>query len=169
MQNFVTKYNIQNYFDKLPPANQQALLESNWEQTIWVIAKKSGLMLDETDTLVKEVGLVLLGVEPASNLTDNLVRNAGLLEKEVAVLIREINAVIFIPMRDNIKKLLTHPDRDNLLSEIEDKSKPQQATVTHKKLADIFSMAPAKSDYSVDKPVKPVSYEGSDPYHEPLD
>jgi hypothetical protein len=169
MQTFIEKYNIQEEFNSLPITYQQALLSTNWEEAVWGIAKKQGLMLDETTVLIEEVGLVLFGGEKSSNLGINLSKHTKLLDKEIEQLIRELNVMIFIPLQDKMRQLSKTPSEQDLLSEIEDKSKPQTETVTHKKLADIFTMVPAKSDYSVDKPVKPVSYEGDDPYHEPID
>lgn len=168
MKNFIQKYNIEDAFKELPPENQQALLESTWEKQLWDITKKHGMLIDESENIAKEVGLVLLGVEPTHDLQDNIERHADISSTLAATLIREINLMIFIPMRDKIQELQQQKKRGDLLSQIEDK--PEIETVAHKKLAELFSIAPGKSDYSLDTPQQPVSYpKGKDPYHEPID
>lgn len=172
MKEFIKKYNIEDYFDGLPEVTKQVLLESNWEQSIWNIAKKHGILLEDTDALVKEIGLILLGVEKPSDLKDNLRHNAAIYQN-VDDLIREINIVVFVPMQEKVKELLKHPKRDDLMTAIEDgpDHKPAQPTetVAHKKLSEIFSIPPATSDHS-EEMTMPTSYaDGEDPYHEPID
>ncbi len=169
MREFIKKHNIENYFDELPDVNKKVLLDSTWEQDVWEIAKKHGLMLDEIEILVEEIGLVLLGVEPQSALQDNLRRHGNMHEKDlVSEMIREINIMVFTPMREKIQELLKHPHRDDIISAIEDKqsTKPQE-TVAHRKLSEIFSLAPATSDRSAEPPKTYAA--GEDPYHEPID
>ena len=121
MREFLKKHKIENQFEMLPDVNKKVLLESTWEQDVWSIAKKHGLLIDEIEILVDEIGLVLLGAERVDNLHDHI-RSAGLHDDIVNDIIREINAVVFMPMQQKIKDLLAHPKRDALLSEIEDKN-----------------------------------------------
>ncbi len=171
MRDFIKKYDIEDYFEKLPDANKRVLLESAWEQQVWSIAKQHHLLLDETDLVVQQTGLVLLGVKPGNQLHRNLTEKAGLLDSEANAIVREINAIIFIPMRQKIQELLKHPTEEDLLTAIEDgAAKQPQETIAHKKLSEIFSLSPATSDHSVEIPAKPTSYtDGADPYHEPID
>jgi|GEM_PF-1582004 len=169
MKDFIQKYNIEDAFKELPAENQQALLESDWEKQLWDITKNHGLLIDEAENIAKEVGLVLLGVEQAHDIQSNIERHADISNNLAATLIREINLMIFVPLRDKIQELQQQSKRGDLLSQIEDK--PEVETVAHKKLMEIFSIAPGKSDYSVDVVTKkPKSYEkGKDPYHESID
>jgi len=164
MKNFIQKYNIEESFKKIPEVTQKVLLASNWEQDVWVIAKKHHLLLDETEAVVQQIGLILLGVKSSDNLQYNLTEEADLLESEARDLIREVNVTVFIPIQEKIKELLTHPERADILTEIEDKPKE---TVVHKKLSEIFSIPQATSDHSQDLPK--VYNAGEDPYHEPID
>lgn len=171
MQSFIDKYNIQEEYDALPQTYREALESSSWEQSVWNIAKEQGFLLSETNIVIEEVGLVLLGAEQSSQLRSNIKKNTEFLDSELDKLIRSLNALVFIPLQDRIKESSAGLTQEDVLTEIEDKKTPQlKETVVHKKLTEIFSIAPSTNDLSAIPKKEPVVYgEGEDPYHESID
>jgi len=71
--------------------------------------KKHHLLLEETESVVQQIGLVLLGVKPSGEMHRNLTDKAGLLDSEANEITREVNAMILVPMLEKIKRFIKTP------------------------------------------------------------
>ena len=119
----------------LPPQIQEVINTSNWAEKLSVISKKHGLMLDQMTQLENLVFLIMLGVINPKKIMEEMIE-IGIKKEQINSLISEIDSEIFQKIKDvlisNFEKeedqLLTptynknsHPDRETLLKEIEDK------------------------------------------------
>ncbi len=90
---------IQNKIKTLPKNIQYALAHFPWHEAISNIAKKYQLQIDEEDILLREVLLVLVGLEDAEKIYENILKHLSLDEKTAGNLIAELNQKVFIPLQ----------------------------------------------------------------------
>jgi hemin uptake protein HemP len=158
-------------FAQLPASLQTAMTEVDWGTAIQHMGKKYSLSIPQLGKLDTEVLLVMLGLTDDKEFPRMLSQELNLESETVSKLVQDLNSSVFQPIQDRVMKLdkETHlPQRDDILSSIEDKKPEKKETVVHKKLADVFSVPPAKTDHSTTE--TPTGYaDGEDPYHEPID
>ena len=157
-------------FAQIPESLQTALTEVDWGSAIQHMGKKYSLNIPQLGSLDTEVLLVMLGLTDDKDFPGMLSQELGLDSETVSKLVQDLNSSVFQPIQDRVMKLdqkTDLPERDDLLLSIEDKKPEQKETVVHKKLSDVFSVPPATSDHSTEKPVGYA--DGEDPYLEPID
>lgn len=91
------------YFE-LPEALRDAIASSDLEKKLQAIASRHELHLDRWELLENEVMLVLLGIQPAEALQENIVKEAGLPEDVASQLASDIALEIFEPIRQSLEE-----------------------------------------------------------------
>jgi hypothetical protein len=89
---------------------RKAIEEQRAEKALQGLSKKYRLHFDQWQVLENEIMLGLLGLEEATNLADNIVKQVGV-EKSVAEsIVKDASELIFAPIREEIERQLDHPD-----------------------------------------------------------
>lgn len=182
---------VQEHINQLPKVTREVLIEFNWAERLQELGKRHGLLIDELDALQTETTLVLVGIEPAELFATNLRKHLDITNTETESIMKDINATIFQPIHDMVmeRSEAAHEkhnqrfvapkeatktnnqilERDELLSQIEDapETPKKRHTITSIKLRDMFTKKPAQTEHAVVP--KKSTYEGSDPYLEPLE
>ena len=118
MPKYTNEQLMENY-KKLPKDVQDAITSVDTADILRQIGDGKKLMIDKVGELADETGLVLLGFTHPSQFVSHLSERLGIekpLAKEIA---EEVNARIFFPIRENLKKI--HGLREEEIKEKEEK------------------------------------------------
>ncbi len=135
-----TAEQIQNKFNSLPKSLQRAILSAQVEEKMIVIAKKHGLHFDQTDALIDESRLVMLGLKSSKNYVENIQKAVEISEQKAVEIAHDIDEQIFKEVKEYLmtesvlqKDMLIesfekegelHPSREEILAEVEDRPIP---------------------------------------------
>jgi len=100
-----TPEQIQERYDRLPPDIREAIDSVSTTSIIVDIGQKNGLMYDQIEELVNEVGLVLVGLTPSPMFVSNIARRMQIDTGRAMLVTQDINKQIFDKMRDSLKKI----------------------------------------------------------------
>lgn len=111
---------LRTQFDLLPEPVQLAITSGDIEKKLQGLANKHKLHLDKWQALEGEVLFALLGVKPASQLSQSIQSVVGLGEDEAIALTNDISDAVFEPVREELERQLSHPQaKDAEISDIE--------------------------------------------------
>ncbi|MFA6601463.1 MAG: hypothetical protein WCT02_01190 [Candidatus Paceibacterota bacterium] len=108
MQDF-TPQEIQDQFDKLPPALQEAISSPEINEEIIGIGKRYGLPIDQIGELVDQVGLVMLGLARSTSFVRDTARRLSLREKDARAIAEDINKEVFSVMKTRMREATEAP------------------------------------------------------------
>lgn len=108
-----TKDLLKEQFDTLPTSVQKAITSIDLSAILQQIVKDNKLMIDQAGGLDTETVLVLFGLEPGENFTNNLMKNLGLSSIQASVVTHDVNELIFKKVRENLKQI----NNDKLLQQ----------------------------------------------------
>lgn len=100
-----TKQNLKTQFASLPTEVQKAISDVNLSVKLQEIVKNNKLLLDQADGLETETVLVLIGLEPLENYTNNLIKKAGMTNIQAAAVAHDVNELIFKSVREALKTI----------------------------------------------------------------
>lgn len=96
---------LQTRFDKLPFTLKTALRSIDSARTVVDIGRKHALHVDKIGTLGEETGMVILGITHPAQFSERLANNLGLNEELTRQIAQEINAEIFLKIREALKQV----------------------------------------------------------------
>ncbi|MBU6426666.1 hypothetical protein KGQ27_00265 [Patescibacteria group bacterium] len=100
-----TSEEIQNQFEKLPAEVREAITSTEMNDKIEAVAKKHGLLIDQTGELVDEVGLVMLGLARSADFTSHMASRCSIDRKTALEIATDINSEVFNPIRQHLQKM----------------------------------------------------------------
>ena len=96
---------ITDQLEKLPANVRSAILAADYHSKLQAITKDNKLMIDQAGKLEMETTLVMLGLEPLDDYTNNLMNNAGFTKNQAIAVAHDVNETIFKSIRDSLKKI----------------------------------------------------------------
>lgn len=114
-----TAEEIQNKFDSLPKASQEAVSSVEVAKIIQEIGKQHGLLIDQTGELIDLVGLVMLGLVPSGEFVKNFSGEAGVDYKTASAIADEINTQVFSKIRETMRSAEQNQQSANDISALE--------------------------------------------------
>lgn len=107
-------------FQQLPMSVQRAITSADIQKRLRALAEKQKLHLDQWQTLENEVMLTLLGFQQVEHLEDSIRNEVGVSADIAAELARDINAAVFIPVREELERELSHPQaKEETVSDVD--------------------------------------------------
>ena len=100
-----TPEQLEEKFDMLPENVRKTLNSVDVEKHILSIGRSHKLHVDILDELADETGLVMLGLTHPRNYVEHLRERLGISNDEAVSLARDVNAQIFSPIREALKKV----------------------------------------------------------------
>lgn len=97
-------------FQALPAVVQQAIVSADVSNHLRELAKKHNLHLDQWGTLENEVRFTLLGIQKPEDLARNIQKELGLSSEASLTLAADISELVFAPIRDELERILEHPE-----------------------------------------------------------
>jgi len=91
-------------FSKLSPEIKEAILSTDYQNTIVSIGQKEKLTTEQLGKLEEEVTKIMLGTEHQNDFRSNLKERLGLEDEKVGAIITAVNGNIFAPIRDFYKE-----------------------------------------------------------------
>lgn len=96
-------------FSELPKVVQNAITSADVEKHLRELADTHKLHIDQWESLENEVMLALLGFQDANKLPENIKKEVGTDDATAAELGRNISAIVFEPIRQELERQLEHP------------------------------------------------------------
>ena len=106
---------LQERFTTLPPALQNAITSADIEKHLRELSTTHQLHIDQWNKLENEVMLTLLGLQHSDELVDNIKNHVGLTTDVAQSLAGDIMKVVFEPVREELERILTHPDAQEVV------------------------------------------------------
>ncbi len=95
--------NLGDKFTALPNETQEAILNSNYQKELYMLATEEKLSIDQMDKLEKATNKILLGIEHPENYEKLLESDLGLAPDKAMELASKINENILKKIRNNLK------------------------------------------------------------------
>src|SRR3989338_2348684 len=92
-------------FNTLPQDVKDAMMSVSTSEIIYETGRKFGLNIEKTGLLAKQVGFVMLGMLPARDFIRDMIKILGVDPRTAQGLAADINHRIFLPIRENLKKI----------------------------------------------------------------
>ena len=86
---------LKEYLNELPSELKQAIFSVDYQKQLQEIVKRNRLMIDQAGKLEVETTLVMAGMEPMNEYTDNLVKNVGLNRNLATIVAHDVDELIF--------------------------------------------------------------------------
>jgi len=106
-QQIQKKYEL---FSKLPQDLRETMFSVETADKIGEVAKKNNLNNDQTWWFSHTVGMILLGETKITNFVETLQKRCKLEETKARQLARDINEIIFLPVKESLKKIHQIPE-----------------------------------------------------------
>jgi hypothetical protein len=104
-------------FDALPQSIQEAILSSDYENTIVELGKKYGLTVEQMGTLEQETTLVMMGLTKTKDFEDELISEMHIDQAKSSQITKDINDQIFLRVRDLLKLMNTEEGEEPTLED----------------------------------------------------
>ena len=92
-------------FETLPVEVREAIASTNTAEAIEKIADKQNLHIDQLGSLSDQIGLVMMGVTKPQDFIGSVKSALSIDEEQAKQIAVEINAQIFAPIRESLKKI----------------------------------------------------------------
>lgn len=122
---------MQESFNKLPRAVQDAITSADVEKHLRELSDKHKLHLDQWTLLENEVMLTLLGIEPIANLASNIQSEVGVDSATAIAIAADVSQIVFAPIRGELERLLGHPQAEAVASTPVDQVRAQALSAAH--------------------------------------
>lgn len=158
----MSKYNkeeLEKQFATAPDMIRQALFSDETSAAVRAIGDKHGLHIDQIGSLADEIGVTMLGLEPASDFIKNIQTRLNISASEAEQIAMEVNKNIFLRLREVMKKpeeIPETPTPTNL---------DAAPSLLERKLSEPVSQQ--ASERVVESNAKPIQH--VDPYLEPIE
>jgi len=176
------KKSIVERFNNLQPEIQKAIMDPDYEQHVYNIAKKYNLSTEQTEEFESDTTLVMLGQIHPNDYNETLVDDLNLPADKINEIVNDVNEKILKPIRDLLKNNFEEDDR--IESELINIPTPPYAKTEVKIEAPKVDEAPKNiieeklknqttsnntvSDYTIPK-ISTNTSPSNDPYHEPIE
>lgn len=100
---------LQKKFDLLPEAIKEAITSVDFATKLQAIGKNHGLHLDELDSLIEEVGYVMIGETKPQDFKKKLAARLSLAEEKVVPLVQTLDTEIFRPIKIALIEISSKP------------------------------------------------------------
>lgn len=155
---------LKEYINELPSELKQAIFSVDYQKQLQEIVRRNKLMIDQAGKLEVETTLVMTGMEPIKDYTDNLVKNVGLNRNLATIVAHDVDELIFKNIRESLRKIneeemeaenttSNEPSREQILSEIENPSLIKENSVSLSSLgsnSNIIKPAPEKLGQNIE-------------------
>jgi len=105
-----TQKKIKEQFELLPEVVRNAITSADVQKQLRAVSDNHQLHIDQWGKLENEVMLTLLGFEEPVNLPSNLQSEVGVTAEIAESLAKDINKIVFEPIRQELERQLEHPD-----------------------------------------------------------
>ena len=103
-QNDMTfEQSIRAVMQTLPPVLRKYLADGKYTPVAKSLAIKYGLHIDQAGVLEREIMLILMGIENPEEFAKSLTTEASIPEGTVRNIMTDVNAQIFVPLREQMK------------------------------------------------------------------
>lgn len=111
---------LQERFAQLPKVVRDAVASADVEQHLRDLANIHKLHLDQWEKLENEMVLALLGFQQIDNLQENIKNEVHVDDATAAALAADISRVVFEPIREELERMLEHPEaKEKEISDVE--------------------------------------------------
>lgn len=104
---------VKQVMQTLPPLIRNYLAQGKYTAVAKEMMAKYGLRVDQSGVLEREIMLLLMGIEDPDEFTQTLAEEARLDQKVIMGIVQDINAQIFVPLRDEMRKGATTVPRND--------------------------------------------------------
>lgn len=101
---------LEERFAQLPKVVQDAITSADVEKHLRELAETHKLHLDQWEKLENEVMLALLGFQRAEDLAENIQKEVNVDASTAAQIAADISTIVFVPIRQELERDLSHPD-----------------------------------------------------------
>jgi hypothetical protein len=95
---------VKQVMQTLPPPIRNYLAQGKYTAVAKSLMTKYGLRIDQGGVLEREIMLLLMGIDNPEEFTQALVEEARLDQQVVSGIVQEVNAQIFVPLREEMKR-----------------------------------------------------------------
>lgn len=95
---------VKQIMQTLPPVVRAYIVQGKYTPVARNLMAKYSLRIDQAGVLEREIMLLLMGIDNPDEFVQALVEEAKLDQKTVSSIVQEVNAQIFIPLREQEKK-----------------------------------------------------------------
>lgn len=172
---------IKERFESLPKALQDYITSDVWSGKVSQVCAQVGVPMDTYTSIENEVFFVLIGLEPARDLKENIIKETGLTEEQARKINDSVNGSVLSPVMSYITELWREENSTPEIEKINTGSAPQkeskvgdsftQAIVNQAKAMQPIGFVPENLPTESTNPTPPPqSYApGKDPYHEAIE
>lgn len=146
---------------QMPQQLRDAYFSEETTNKIMLVAKTHDLHIDQTGELSDEVGLVFLGVTPASDFVKNVRERLKINNDLATKIVEKLNSDIFEPARALMKK----ESGGNIDPSTPHLDKP---SIFERKLSEPVNLKP-ETPVPTPTPAPEIPIKKVDPYHEPIE
>ena len=118
-----TQEQLEQAYQRLPEASKEILYSVETSDKLMAIGQQHQLHIDQIGEMADEVGFVLLGLAPSSELLTKLQTRLKVERVVAENLTADINTKIFLPIRDSLRQLTEKqsemPSQADILHDIE--------------------------------------------------
>ncbi len=108
---------IKERFDSLPESIKQAILSSDYENTIIEIGKKYQMTVEQMGILEQETTLVMMGLTKTKEFEGELTAEMHLDKEKISQITKDINDQVFLRVRDLLKLMNIEPGEEPTLND----------------------------------------------------
>mgnify|MGYP001036694538 CR=1 FL=1 len=161
----LTPETIQEKVKNLPEKVKESFFSLETGRIIREVGQKHNLHVDQIGILADLIGQVLLGILPIGSFTHNLTRYLHLDSETAKFMAIELNEKIFLPIREDLKKINNPKKREDGSQKKEEKAivppPPQKSTEKESEKEDLYQDRQSKLNGGIK--------EVDDPYREPIE
>lgn len=111
------KTDLKKQYEKLPVELQKAIASADLATKLQDISKKNHLMIDQAGDLEMETMIVLLGLEPLNQYTNNLIKNVGMTQEQALAVAHDVDEMIFKSIRESLRKINSEEENINKVTD----------------------------------------------------
>jgi hypothetical protein len=105
MEKEYTKEELWKIIEKLPDELKEAVFSEKTAEDIFNICTRNGIEDERMSKVAKYVGRVLMGLLPPSEFEETLEREVGIEKKAAKGINREVEMLIFYPVRKQLEEI----------------------------------------------------------------
>jgi hypothetical protein len=121
------KTKLKKQYEMLPVELQKAIASADLATKLQDISKKNRLLIDQAGDLEMETMIVLLGLEPLTNYTNNLIKNANMSQVLASAVAHDVDEMIFKNIRESLRKI--NNEEESFVDNLEEGIKVPEVSV----------------------------------------
>lgn len=149
-EEFTLDGNVAQVMQTLPPSIRNYLAQGKYTAVAKGLMTKYRLHIDQANVVEREIMLLLMGIDNPDEFVKSLIEDAKLDQQTVNGIVQDVNAQIFVPLRDEMRK---GPQKVNIQPQT---PRPQQSPANAPKYAPI-----PKFPHLLQNPPSPKAMEGT--------